>query len=393
MSRRPTGRSAWARTSTAATTCCATSCCCSIAARARDSSTRGTLVPRPRRPGARQAPAEPATVAQLREEAHLAFSPVAEIRRRDLPRGAPDAGLLRLGAPQLRRPRAARGLAELRAVAAPRADRRARLVAADRGEGHRIRLQDPGEHGPQAPRPDRLRAPLLGALRARHAPARTCVRARQITVHSPVMFLAREREIAEEAWPGRHPRHPQPRPAAHRRHPDRGRGAALHRHPVVRAGAAAEGTRRPIRSKAKHLGKALTHLAEEGAAQIFRTRVGGEWIVGVAGSLQFDVLADRIRTEYELPVAFQPTSLFTARWLEADEDARAQALPRLPGGGDRRRRARPAGLPGGKRLPPQGRPGRLAENPLPQDPRTGGLTPVPCRLPGGPSRNIFGSAA
>ena len=30
--------------------------------------------------------------------------------------------------------------------------------------------------------------------------------------------------------------------------------------------------------------------------------------------------ADRIRTEYELPIAFQPTSLFTARWLEADDD-------------------------------------------------------------------------
>ena len=72
--------------------------------------------------------------------------------------------------------------------------------------------------------------------------------------------------------------------------------------------------------KAKHLGKALTHLAEEGAAQVFRTRLGGDWIVGVAGSLQFDVLADRIRTEYDLPIAFQPTTLFTARWLEADDD-------------------------------------------------------------------------
>ena len=40
--------------------------------------------------------------------------------------------------------------------------------AADRGEGHRLRLQDPGEHGSQAPRPHRLRAPLLGPLRARH---------------------------------------------------------------------------------------------------------------------------------------------------------------------------------------------------------------------------------
>ena len=39
----------------------------------------------------------------------------------------------------------------------------------------------------------------------------------------------------------------------------------------------------------------------------------------MVGPLQFDVLADRIRTEYEVPVYFEPTSLYTARWVEADE--------------------------------------------------------------------------
>jgi hypothetical protein len=47
----------------------------------------------------------------------------------------------------------------------------------------------------------------------------------------------------------------------------------------------------PMRSK--HLGRALLQLAEEGAAQVFRPTFGNEWIVGVAGALQFDVLADR----------------------------------------------------------------------------------------------------
>jgi peptide chain release factor 3 len=142
---------------------------------------------------------------------------------------------------------------------------------------------------------------------------------KQITVHSPVMFLARDREIAEEAFPGDI--------------------IGIPNHGVLRIGdTLTEGE--PLRFvgipsfapellqkvratdplKAKHLGKALTHLAEEGAAQVFRTRLGGDWIVGVAGSLQFDVLADRIRTEYDLPIAFQPTTLFTARWLEADDD-------------------------------------------------------------------------
>ena len=39
----------------------------------------------------------------------------------------------------------------------------------------------------------------------------------------------------------------------------------------------------------------------------------------MVGPLQFDVLADRIRTEYEVPVRFEPTSLHTARWVEADD--------------------------------------------------------------------------
>lgn len=71
--------------------------------------------------------------------------------------------------------------------------------------------------------------------------------------------------------------------------------------------------------KAKHLGKALEQLAEEGAARVFKPIFDADWIVGVVGALQFDVLADRIRTEYEIPVKFEPTSLHTARWVSADD--------------------------------------------------------------------------
>jgi len=71
--------------------------------------------------------------------------------------------------------------------------------------------------------------------------------------------------------------------------------------------------------RAKHLGRALVQLAEEGAAQVFRPTIGNEWIVGVAGALQFDVLADRIRTEYSIPVFFEGTSLYTARWLDTKD--------------------------------------------------------------------------
>jgi peptide chain release factor 3 len=142
--------------------------------------------------------------------------------------------------------------------------------------------------------------------------------AKSINVHTPVMFLAREREIAEEAFPGDIvgiPNHGQLKIGDALTEGEKLRFVGIPSFAPellqkVRAGD-------PL--KAKHLQKALTHLAEEGAAQVFRARVGGDWIVGVAGPLQFDVLAHRIRSEYDLPVEFQPTTLFTARWLEADD--------------------------------------------------------------------------
>src|SRR5690606_7511794 len=56
-----------------------------------------------------------------------------------------------------------------------------------------------------------------------------------------------------------------------------------------------------------------------GAARVFKPVIGADWIVGVVGALQFDVLADRIRTEYNIPVKFEATELYTARWLSADD--------------------------------------------------------------------------
>ncbi len=140
-----------------------------------------------------------------------------------------------------------------------------------------------------------------------------------LTVHTPVMFLARDREIAEEAFPGDIvglPNHGQLRigDALTEGEPLRFTGIPSFAPELLQKVRATD----PL--KAKHLGKALTHLAEEGAAQVFRARIGSDWIVGVAGPLQFDVLADRIRTEYDLTVEFQATSLHTARWLEADDD-------------------------------------------------------------------------
>ena len=78
--------------------------------------------------------------------------------------------------------------------------------------------------------------------------------------------------------------------------------------------------------RAKHLARALEHLAEEGVARVFRPSIGTDWIVGVVGALHFEILADRIRTEYGIPVRFEPANLFTARWVEADDPAALKAL-------------------------------------------------------------------
>ena len=72
--------------------------------------------------------------------------------------------------------------------------------------------------------------------------------------------------------------------------------------------------------KAKHLQRALESLAEEGVTQVFRPILGADWIVGVVGTLQLDVLKDRIRSEYELDIDFEATQYITARWVSGDSD-------------------------------------------------------------------------
>ena len=71
--------------------------------------------------------------------------------------------------------------------------------------------------------------------------------------------------------------------------------------------------------KAKHLQRALIQLAEEGASQVFRPLIGADWIVGVVGPLQFDVLAHRIAAEYDIRARFEPAPVDAARWIEADD--------------------------------------------------------------------------
>ena len=60
-------------------------------------------------------------------------------------------------------------------------------------------------------------------------------------------------------------------------------------------------------------------FAEEGAAKVFRPNIGSGFIIGVIGSLQFDVLASRIELEYGLPVRFEASQFNSARWVSGNK--------------------------------------------------------------------------
>ena len=141
-----------------------------------------------------------------------------------------------------------------------------------------------------------------------------------MAVTNPVMFLAADRELAEEAWAGDIigiPNHGQLRI-----------GDALTEGEALKftgipsfAPELLQTVRAMDPLKAKHLDKALMQFAEEGAAKVFKPMIGSGFIVGVVGALQFDVLASRIELEYSLPVRFEPSHFTSARWVSGSKDA------------------------------------------------------------------------
>ena len=141
---------------------------------------------------------------------------------------------------------------------------------------------------------------------------------KQVNLHNPMLFLARDRETAEDAYAGDIIGIPN--------HGNLRIGDALTDGEELRFTGIPSFAPEMLRSvhptdpmRAKHLGRALQQLAEEGVARVFKPRIGTDWIVGVLGALQFEVMADRIRSEYDVPVRFEPSTLHTARWVEADD--------------------------------------------------------------------------
>ncbi len=148
---------------------------------------------------------------------------------------------------------------------------------------------------------------------------------KDMAVNNAVMFLARDRELAEDAWPGDIigiPNH-----GTLRIGDTLSEGEVLNYIGVPSFAPELLQRVRPLDPmRAKHLQKALEHFAEEGASQMFKPMLGADLIVGVVGQLQFDVLAARIRDEYNLEVRFEPAPFDAARWIEAPDHKQLDAF-------------------------------------------------------------------
>ncbi len=143
---------------------------------------------------------------------------------------------------------------------------------------------------------------------------------KSIAVHNPIFFFAQERALAEEALPGDIigiPNHGTLRV-----------GDTLTDGPDVKVTGIPDFAPEMLRRvrlddplKAKQLRRALEDLAEEGVTQMFRPMLGSQWVVGVLGQLQLDVLASRMAEEYKIAVGFEMAPFETARWVAADDPA------------------------------------------------------------------------
>jgi len=73
--------------------------------------------------------------------------------------------------------------------------------------------------------------------------------------------------------------------------------------------------------KMKALQKGVLQLCEEGATQVFRPLRNNDMILGAVGVLQFEVAAARLKSEYGVEAIVEPINVYTARWVQCDDDA------------------------------------------------------------------------
>ena len=207
-----------------------------------------------------------------------------------------------------------RSRAAARAEAGAAAHRRAH-----RGEVHRRGLQDPGEHGPRASRPGRLRAGRLRRFE-RGMKLKLVRTGKEVKTASAVSFLSQRREILEDAYPGDIVGLPN-------------RGV-LQLGDTLTEGETLQFTGLPFFApeifhtvevadpmRTKQLRTGLQQLGEEGAIQVFRPHQGGALLLGAVGQLQLEVVAHRLENEYAAQARMTPSNYRLARWVSAEEPA------------------------------------------------------------------------
>lgn len=148
---------------------------------------------------------------------------------------------------------------------------------------------------------------------------------REVRVSNPIMFFAQEREIIEDAWPG---------DIVGLHDTDLFEigdtltdGEALHFQGVPSF--APEIFQRvfledPLRMK--NLRKGLEQLAQEGATQLFIPTHRADYLVGVVGQLQLDVLLYRLQSEYNVKARFEGVNYATARWYRCSDPVALRAF-------------------------------------------------------------------
>jgi peptide chain release factor 3 len=146
-----------------------------------------------------------------------------------------------------------------------------------------------------------------------------------MAIHSPITFFARDRELAEVAIAGDIVGIPN--------HGTLRVGDSLsEKGEVAFTGLpdfAPEILRRvrlgdPL--KVKQMRRGLGDLAEEGVIRLFKPAVGSQWIVGVIGELQLDVLSTRVEQEYGVKLGFEESPFEVARWIRAKDPAQLKRL-------------------------------------------------------------------
>ena len=143
-----------------------------------------------------------------------------------------------------------------------------------------------------------------------------------IAIHSPILFFAQDREIADSAEPGDIigiPNHGTLRvgDTLSEKNEVRFTGLPNFAPEILRRVQLKDPT------KTKQLRKALDDLSEEGVIQVFYPEIGGQWIVGVVGQLQLEVLVSRLQAEYKVEAGLEAAPFDTARWIKGSDAALA----------------------------------------------------------------------